>query len=258
MNPIAVISDIHGNLPALTAVLADIDQRGMTRILCLGDVVGYGPEPGDCLDLIQQRCQVTLMGNHDFAAIFEPGNFNIGAEMACYWTRQVLEEEPDKDVRNRRWGFLASLPVKAVLSPDECPAGKVILVHGSPRRPVNEYIFPDDVYNNPNKLHGLFERIDQTCLVGHTHVPGVFLPTPDFYSPEELGNVYEVDSHRAMVNVGSVGQPRDRDTRASYVILEEGVVRFVRVEYDVEGTVAKIHAIRDLDDYLGNRLREGR
>ncbi len=258
MNPIAVISDIHGNLPALTAVIEDIDRRGIEQILCLGDVVGYGPQPAECLDLVRSRCKLTLMGNHDFAVLFEPGNFNIGAEMACYWTRQVLEDEPDKALRNGRWEFLASRPVKATLSADECPAGEMILVHGSPRRPVNEYIFPDDIYNNPNKLHGLFERINHACLVGHTHVPGVFTPTPDFYSPEELGDVYEVDSHKALINVGSVGQPRDRDTRASYAILEEGLVRFVRVEYDVEAVVAQIHATAELDDYLGNRLREGR
>ena len=87
MDPIAVISDVHGNLTALTAVLDDIDRRGVAQIVCLGDVVGYGPEPAKCLDLVLDRCQVTLMGNHDFAVLYEPSNFNIGAEMACYWTR---------------------------------------------------------------------------------------------------------------------------------------------------------------------------
>ncbi len=258
MEPIAVISDIHANLPALEAVLADIEDRGIGHVICLGDVVGYGPQPAECLDLVREHCRTCLMGNHDFAVLFEPSNFNIGAEMACYWTRLILEEEPDPVVRNRRWEFLGSLKVKAVLTADECPVGDTILVHGSPRRPVNEYIFPDDIYNNPNKLHGLFERIEHLCLVGHTHVPGVFLPTPDFYSPEELSDVYEVDDRKAMINVGSVGQPRDRNTQASYVTLEDKQVRFIRVEYDVETTVAMVHKIRELDDYLGNRLREGR
>jgi len=258
MDPIAVISDVHGNLTALTAVLDDIDSRGVKQIVCLGDVVGYGPEPAKCLDLVLERCRVTLMGNHDFAVLYEPSNFNIGAEMACYWTRRVLEGEPDKAVRDRRWGFLVGLPVRQVLPAEECLVGEVSLAHGSPRRPVNEYVFPDDIYNSPSKLHGLFERFGGLCLVGHTHVPGVFLSTPDFYSPEELGDVYEVDSHQAMINVGSVGQPRDRDPRAGYVLLEEGMVRFVRVEYDVEATVSLVHGIVELDDYLGNRLREGR
>ena len=258
MDPIAVISDVHGNLTALTAVLDDIDRRGVEQIVCLGDVVGYGPEPAKCLDLVLERCQVTLMGNHDFAVLYQPSNFNIGAEMACYWTRRMLEGEPDKAARDRRWKFLLSLPVRQVLPAEQCPVGEVSLAHGSPRRPVNEYVFPDDIYNSPTKLHGLFERFGGLCLVGHTHVPGVFLATPDFYSPEELGDAYEVDSHQAMINVGSVGQPRDRDPRAGYVLLEEGVVRFVRVEYDVEATVSLVHGIVELDDYLGNRLREGR
>ena len=258
MRPIAVISDIHSNLEALTAVLSDIADRGVERIVCLGDVVGYGPDPRACLDLVMARAEVTIMGNHDFATMYEPENFNIGAESACYWTRQHLEGEPDKAVRDRRWDFLGGLPVKLAISAESCPVGRTTLAHGSPRRPINEYIFPDDVYNNPNKLNGLFERFTNVCLIGHTHVPGVYLSTPDFYSPDELGGVYEVDQHPALVNVGSVGQPRDRDLRASYAILEDGRIRFVRVPYDVEATIGKVHSIRDLDDYLGNRLREGR
>lgn len=258
MEPIAVISDIHGNLEALTSVLDDISARQVSHIVCLGDVVGYGPQPAECLDLVQERCRVTLMGNHDFAVMYEPSNFNFGAEGACYWTRSVLESEPDKTLRNRRWEFLGSLPVKRVLEADESPVGQVVLVHGSPRRPINEYVFPDDIYNAPNKIHGLFERFDNLCLIGHAHVQGVFLPTPDFYSPDEIGGDYEMDDHKAMINVGSVGQPRDRDTRAAYVILQDRKVSFIRVTYDVEATIAKVHAVRELDNYLGNRLREGR
>jgi len=258
MDPIAVISDIHGNLEALRAVLKDIEDRGISRVVCLGDVVGYGPRPKECLDLVRQKCSVTLMGNHDFAVMYEPSNFNLGAEGACYWTRAQLEEESDKTLRNQRWEFLGSLPVKHVLPAEECPIGETVLVHGSPRRPVNEYVFPDDIYNSPNKLQGLFERFENICLVGHTHVPGVFLSTPDFYSPDELNDVYELGAYPALINVGSVGQPRDRDPRASYGILEDRQVRFVRVAYDVETTVELVHATPELDDYLGNRLREGR
>jgi predicted phosphodiesterase len=258
MESVAVISDIHSNLEALTAVLADIDARGIKTILCLGDVIGYGPQPKECLDLVLSRCAITMMGNHDFAVMFEPNNFNMGAESAAYWTRQQLEDEPDKAARDRRWEFMGKVPVKMSLTAEQCPVGPAIMVHGSPRRPVNEYIFPDDIYNNPNKLQGLFDRIENVCLVGHTHLPGVFLSTPDFYTPDELGGVFKIDNHKALINVGSVGQPRDRDNRAGYVVLEKNLVRFVRVAYDVETTIAKVKGIADLDDYLGNRLREGR
>ena len=135
----------------------------------------------------------------------------------------------------------------------------MLFVHGSPRRPVNEYIFPDDVYTNPNKIHGLFERFGKLCFVGHTHVPGVFFDTPDFYSPDELEGVYDIsETYKALINVGSVGQPRDRDSRASYVLLDEQDVHFVRVPYNVEAVVEKIRAVPELDEYLGNRLRDGR
>ncbi len=256
---IAVISDIHSNVEALSAVLDDIAQRGVQKIVCLGDIVGYGPEPARCLDMVMERASVSLMGNHDYAVLYEPNNFNVGAESACFWTRQQLEEESDKPRRDARWAFLGSLPVKHTMPGEEVGLGELMFVHGSPRRPINEYIFPDDVYNNPNKLHGLFERVNHLCFVGHTHVPGMFLETPDFYSPEELDWVYEVNpTRKAMINVGSVGQPRDRDNRASYVIIEPKAVRFVRVPYDTEAVVRKVLAVPDLDDYLGTRLRGGR
>jgi diadenosine tetraphosphatase ApaH/serine/threonine PP2A family protein phosphatase len=95
--------------------------------------------------------------------------------------------------------------------------------------------------------------------VGHTHVPGVFLPTPDFYSPDELDGEFEFDdAHKALINVGSVGQPRDRDPRASYVVVERGVVRFIRVEYDVDTVSDMVHEVPELDDFLGARLKDGR
>ena len=90
----AIISDIHGNLEALTAVLQDIDARGIERIVCLGDVIGYGASPRECVDLVMERVEFCLCGNHDHAVFYEPFNFNVGAERACYWTRQVLEDEP--------------------------------------------------------------------------------------------------------------------------------------------------------------------
>lgn len=256
---IAVISDIHSNIEALQAVLDDIASRDIKRIFCLGDVIGYGPDPCQCLDMIMEHCEVTLMGNHDYAVMYEPSNFNIGAESACFWTRKQLEAEPDDDLRAKRWGFLGQLPVKHSLDLNDMDLGVVSMVHGSPRRPINEYIFPDDIYNNPNKMRTLFDRTEHICFVGHTHTPGAFFDTPDFYSPEELDWEFEIEpEHKVIVNVGSVGQPRDRDPRAAYVILEPGLVRFVRVEYDLKKTVEKVKAIKELDDYLGIRLAEGR
>jgi len=212
---LAVISDIHANTEALTAVLEDIASRRIKRVICLGDVLGYGPNPRECLDMIRATAAVTLMGNHDFAVLYEPARFNIGAELACFWTRRQLETEGDDAKHAARWDFLGTLPVKYNMSGQDMGMGGLVFVHGSPRRPVNEYIFPDDIYNSPHKVTGLFERFDHLCFVGHTHVPGVFIDTPDFYSPDELEGFFEVTSRKALINVGSVGQPRELDNRAS-------------------------------------------
>jgi len=256
---LAVISDIHSNTEALLAVLKDIDERQITQIICLGDVVGYGPEPKECVDLIAKHAAITLMGNHDYAVLYEPNQFNMSAETASFWTRAQLETEPDLEKRNARWELLGSLPVKHGIPGEPLGMGELMFVHGSPRRPINEYIFPDDVYNAPSKVASSLERVGHLCFVGHTHVPGVFIDPPDFYSPDELENVYEVNPERkAIINVGSVGQPRDRDNRASYVIVEPGKVRFIRVPYPVETVARKLQAIGELDNYLGQRLVEGR
>lgn len=248
----AIISDIHSNLAALTAVLEEIDRQGIEEIFCLGDLVGYGPQPAECLDLIVERQIVSIMGNHDQAVIYEPTNFNPGAERASYWTRQHLEEEANLDKRNHRWAFLGRLMFRLQM-------GNILLVHGSPRRPVSEYIFPDDIYTNTSKVASIFERVDHICFVGHTHVPGVFLDDPDFYSPDEIDGEYPIhENERAIINVGSVGQPRDQDTRASFVTVNDNVVSFHRVEYDVEDTVKKIFANPFIDDFEGKRLLEGR
>lgn len=276
----AVISDIHSNLEALEAVLADIDRRGITELYCLGDIVGYGASPGECLDLVMDRCKTSVCGNHDHATFYEPFNFNVGAERACYWTRRVFEEEPNKAKRDRRWECLGRLQIRY-------EAHDILMVHASPRRPVNEYLFAEDVYTNPNKILANFERLAEhhrACLVGHTHVPGVFLDDPYFEPPGELHdpNFYVItEDEKAIINVGSVGQPRDHDTRACYVVvyqngespLDRGprsnpapaatggfraTVEFVRVEYDIEKAVKKVLAVDELDDFLGTRLLEGR
>lgn len=257
--PTAIISDIHGNAEALRAVLADIDTRGADRILCLGDVVGYGPDPLECVDLVRSRCAWCLMGNHDFAVLYEPTNFNEIAEPAAYWSRDQFDREPDERLRRERYEYLGRLRVR-VVEKLPAPATSLLAVHGSPRRPINEYIFPDDVVTAPDKLTTIFERIPRLCVVGHTHVPGVFTDEPDFYPPGELtGATYRfTDGEKAIINVGSVGQPRDFDPRASYILLHDDRVEFVRVVYDIDATAARIRAIPELNDWLANRLYEGR
>jgi predicted phosphodiesterase len=248
---LAIISDIHGNLEALSVVMNDIEKRGIREVMCLGDVVGYGPNPRECLDLVMERCTTVLMGNHDFAVFYEPYNFNTGAETASYWTRRCFEQEPNAELRAKRWKFLGGLPPRV-------KTDTYVALHASPRRPINEYIFPDDIYTNPGKFVAMFERVERLCFVGHTHVPGVFLEGPDFYTPDELDYRFEITDEKAIVNVGSVGQPRDRDPRSSYVIVDEGCVEFVRLEYDVKTTVKKFEGIPELDAFLAARLLDGR
>lgn len=250
---IALISDIHGNLDALEIVLNDIDQRGIETIYCLGDTIGYGPNPCECLDKVMQRCTFTLMGNHDFAALFEPTNFNSAAEQSAYWTRRQLELESDSAIRKKRWEFLGNLKVRHIQD-------KALCVHASPRRPINEYIFPDDVITAPVKMRQIFSRFDTRCYVGHTHVPGVFTDEPDFYAPQDFDhNTYTWSPHeKCIINPGSVGQPRDQDPRSSYAILDEKGCEFIRLEYDIQSVIDKVHQETDLNDFLGMRLLEGR
>jgi predicted phosphodiesterase len=246
----ALISDIHSNIESLEAVLADIRDQGITEIYCLGDLVGYGPNPREVIDEIM-RCPVCLLGNHDQGALFDPEGFNSGAERAIFWTRNELEDGPGTPAqRQRRWDFLGELPRNRI-------EGKWLFVHGSARNPLNEYVFPEDIYNK-RKLEKIFALIPQCSFQGHTHVPGVFTESCNFFSPEELNNEYRLDNNKAMINVGSVGQPRDGDPRSCYVVLEDDVVRFRRVEYPFEKTIAKIYDIPDLDNFLGDRLRDGR
>jgi len=256
----AIISDIHSNLEALTAVLRDIEKRRIKTIYCLGDVLGYGPNPIECLDLIIKKTKWCILGNHDYAVLYEPTNFNFGAEQACFWTREILETQKDTKSNHNRWTFLGGLPMlRSIKMTFNTKPITFDFAHASPRRPINEYIFPDDVYSNPTKIRTLFDKVKNICFVGHTHMPGVFLDEPDFYLPEELSNTYPIlENERAIINIGSVGQPRDRDNRASYVYVEDNKAHFVRLEYDYKTTMKKIIAQDRLDDFHAERLKEGR
>ena len=247
----ALISDIHGNQEALRVVLDDIRSQGVSDILCLGDVIGYGPNPCECLDEIMRVCRVCILGNHDQAAMFDPDGFNPVALRAVYWTRDQLDNGPGGPTKvNARWDFLGELP--RTLTEDG-----VLYVHGSPREPTNEYVFPEDIYNY-RKLETLFSLVPKYCFQGHTHIPGVFTTGMEFITPEDCNYEYQLTGQKAMINVGSVGQPRDTDSRTCYVIVDEDKVIFRRLEYPVSTVSQKIYAIESLDNMLGDRLLAGR
>jgi predicted phosphodiesterase len=258
----AILSDIHGNLTALHAVLSHIETQSVDRVVCLGDVVGYGPKPCQCLDLVM-GFGFCVLGNHDSSALFDPEGFNAAAEQAIFWTRSQLEanesaETADGEAEDqpspsrRRMDFLCRLP-------RTIRENNTLFVHGSPRGPTNEYVMPEDIQNS-KKMEKLFSLVPHLCFQGHTHVPGVFTTDLTFVRPHDLPDGYEVSDSRKrlMINVGSVGQPRDLDPRSCYVVFDEERVVFHRVEYDIEKTVKQIEAETELDNFLGYRLREGR
>lgn len=304
MTRTAILSDIHGNLAALEAVLEDVSKRNVDRIVCLGDVIGYGPDPCACLDQSMQFA-FCVLGNHDSSALFDPEGFNIAAEQAIFWTRARIECGSDgPEASKRRMEFICSLP-RVVLENSQdlegsdslfdthvedetaAPAKPVglddtdqrieavqqeptatkiqsndpdlMFVHGSPRGPTNEYVFPEDT-QNVKKMEKLFSLFNHLCFQGHTHVPGVFTSDLRFIRPVDTATGYSVadKSQRLMINVGSVGQPRDGDSRSCYVIHDGETVAFHRVEYDIEKTVKAIENEPELDNLLGYRLREGR
>jgi diadenosine tetraphosphatase ApaH/serine/threonine PP2A family protein phosphatase len=249
----AILSDIHANLAALEAVLADAEREGANEFVNLGDTLGYGPSPVECLRLVMERAGLCLLGNHDQAVLFEPDGFGASAERAVLFNRRALQQAPDAD---RLLEYLGALPRQL-----EYPG--VRLVHGSPRSPLNEYVFPEDIYND-RKISRVFALIERCCFCGHTHLPGVFEEADraageySYQTAEELNGVYHLSARKALVNVGSVGQPRDGDPRACYVLFDGETARFRRVDYDVDATVRLIHDLPDLDDFLGDRLPEGR
>ena len=141
--------------------------------------------------------------------------------------------------------------------PKSFQEGTFLFVHGSARNPLNEWVFPEDIYYQ-QKMQAVFAAINGCCFAGHTHVPGIFTEDLRFHSPEEVNYDYRLDDQKTLVNVGSVGQPRDGDWRSCYVLFDGTTVHFRRVEYDVATTVRKIRDIDDIDNLLGDRLGEGR
>ena len=150
----AIISDIHGNMEALQAVLADIKEQGIREVYCLGDVVGYGPNPRECVDRIMDS-KLVLLGNHDQGAMFDPDGFNPPAERAIFWTRSQLEASGEnRQKKEARWDFLAERPRS------HREDGGYLFVHGSARNPLNEYVFPEDIYNQ-RKMERIFTLVER-------------------------------------------------------------------------------------------------
>ncbi len=254
----AVVSDIHGNLAAFEAVLEDLERREIERIVCLGDLIGYGPDPRSCIELAM-GFPVNLLGNHEEAVLFGAIGFNPKAKIAIDWTREQLSLKSEPQEKNRRlWNFIGGLA-------RQHQDGRFLFVHGSPRDPTREYIFRQD-FQDREKMDEVFSSpadIDwDVCFAGHTHHPGVFEQNSSyhFYEPSQVGGAYEIGNSpgRVLVNVGSVGQPRDGDWRASYVIVDETSIEFCRLAYDVERTVNRFKDCPDLPDYLAKRLQEGK
>lgn len=330
---IAIVSDIHANLAAFEAVIAHARGKGYDSMICLGDVVGYGPDPLECVDLVRATCAWSLLGNHDFAALYEPTNFNPVARNAAFWTRQQVfgtltpaqldKAVGDLDARRAKGELTAEDAARRAemlrdpksrvdflfsISPRHVMLDRYICVHGSPTRPVNEYLFPTDAEQNAHRIERSFRMLTLpspngtpqrvSALVGHTHVPGFFLEDREFSDgaaasasgargrndvtiewvglPPDATEWTPTDSDmprgmRFILNPGSVGQPRDRDPRASYAILETGEksgsggepdrFTFHRVEYDIARTQKKLHDLRaagaDLDPWLAERLELG-
>jgi len=222
----AILADIHSNLVAFEAVLSHAESRGgFDKIWCLGDMVGYGPEPNGCIKRLCEFEHVCIAGNHDWAAIgnMDTAEFNPVAATAAQWTAQELTEE-GKD-------YLLGLPLTL-------QENGFTLAHGSPREPIWEYLLSIQA---AQENFAYFETAH--CLVGHSHVPLIFELSGDEAVYIEFGeSELKLSENRMIVNPGSVGQPRDGDPRASYAIYnaETHTVEHYRVEYDIAATQKKM------------------
>lgn len=249
----AIVSDIHSNLEALTEVFRDIDARKIEKVQCLGDVVGYGPDPEICTDMTRDRCDKTIRGNHDEALFTGADRFNPFARAAIRFTRERLKPGFLRGRRQNaeRWEWLRNLPLTF-------RQGDALFVHGSPRDPVNEYVYQEDVFFNTDKLNEIFEATERVCYCGHTHMPVVIRSDFKTLVPRDEANFFQLEEgFKYIVNVGSVGQPRDRDNRACYVEVDGDVIRYHRIPYDFKATAQKINAEPLLDEILGTRLERG-
>lgn len=248
----AIISDLHSNQEALNAVFRHIESlKNVTEIVCLGDIIGYGPNPREAIRVVMDRARWCIRGNHEDALLFIAADFNMEAATSIDWTRnQLNSREHDKSENHRFWNYLGDLT-------DRVEENGFLYVHGSPRMPTREYVRPADA-NDKERMKEIFDLIDHVCFVGHTHEPGVITEDYRFLFPKLLNFEYRIGKGKCLINVGSVGQPRDRDPRACYMTVDGDLVRWHRIEYDFTETMKKIIGTGELPHHLAHRLREGR
>ncbi len=244
----AIISDIHSNLEALQAVLNTIELEEIDKIICLGDIVGYGPDPNECIELVRQNCEKILTGNHDFACIkdTELYYFNQYAAKAIEWTLTVLSKE--------NLEYLAKLPFADRIE-------NYYLVHSSPFEPQSwDYILStDDAEFN----FSYFDQNDQICFIGHSHHPIIYFEESEnnklSYSYKTAINLPLEKDKRYIINVGSVGQPRDGNPDSAFGIIDTNtqVYQLKRVRYEVRKTYQKMISV-GLPNFLSERLLIGK
>ena len=239
---LAVVSDIHSNLHALEAVLVDIRTEAPDEIVCLGDIVGYGPHPNECVDRVRDHAALSLCGNHDLAVlgVIDVADFSGDAGIAARWTRGVLGEPEAEWLRGLE------------------PAGErdgAQLFHGSPRDPVWDYVLSEDVARA-----SILETTAPIVLVGHSHVALALSWDGDELAGGLAQGGTEIDlaDRRWLLNPGSVGQPRDGDPRAAWLLVDDAAGRasFRRVSYPIDEAQAAIRE-RGLPDTLAARLAQG-
>lgn len=280
---LVLISDIHSNREALDAVFAKIQELpGEREVICLGDIIGYGAEPEYCVDMIRKHCSVCLMGNHDKALFDGAHDFNPIARGAIDFTIRRMRPRGffTPAAKRSRWKFLRGLV-------QEYRVGDYAFFHASPRDPIREYVLATDGLVKPDKMEEIFQHFDHLAFVGHTHQPGLHGPGPNyrFYglSGRERTSFHVPRSMPGLVNVGSVGQPRDGDPRSCFATIEPApkdgdliedhdvdhdfaagsgergyLIRWYRVPYDLESTMAKIRQEPGLHEMLARRLAVGK
>ncbi len=250
MTTFALISDVHSNAEALDAVLRRLDELGVQEICCLGDVVGYGADPLYVATVVKERCKWTIMGNHDWGLTNELDDFNPLAREALLYSRRKLRPGWFSGKRRKLWNFLCNLP-------ERMDDHGFAFFHGSPRHPIMDYVLKTDGFLEPEKMAEIFALLERPCFVGHTHWPGVHRADYKFTQATDTHREFELTDEPAVVNVGSVGQPRDGDPRACFAVVDGNRVEIHRVPYEFRRAQAKILAA-GLHPALADRLARGK
>ncbi len=238
-----IISDTHGNLEGLTAALEALDRAGVDRLVCLGDTVGYGAQPNECCDIIRDLCAFTVLGNHDAVVCerLDPGHCHAAARRALMYSREQLSDE------NMKWLQEMEYQVNE---------GDICFCHGSPIAVEKfEYVFSLD---KAAALTGYYEELSRVTFVGHSHLTTAYLVTERMSLQVAAPRFRLRDGVKYVFNVGSCGQPRDRDNRACCVLYDtdEEIVTYLRIPYDVDTAASKIFDA-DLPAAFGQRLYHG-